>query len=500
MSASLRSIAVLVVLASGDALALPDLTPEVDSVQIATNQSVGSGDVVEGCAGATSGRTLLRFGVRFWNVGDQSLVIGAASCPDCTTHPNELCGDPRFICSPADGHGHPHYDRFARYQLYDADGTTLLAEGRKVSFCVRETSCPNGAPLVFTCANQGIQAGCFDHYVSTLGCQYIDVTGVPNVTSRALRLRVILDPDRGLPDANRANNVLDEPIPGCGDGVVRAGEQCDGGPCCSETCRIVAAGEVCRPAASACDVAEACDGRSAGCPADRGVPGCEPGHLPCLVRSCSGGACVEQPMPGFCVIDDACVPEGEPGPAACTACDPARAVDDWSPDFGSDPEGAVCGPGHLPCLVQRCTDAGCREEPVADACVIDESCVREGTISADGCGVCKSLRDARSWSPFFAPDATGLRCRCAAIVDETAACEDGPARRVRQRVHRITKLVRELEETGRARRLKAATRRLKIFTARVGCVAGSAYELRRQTLRYLRSRATASAGREGAGP
>src|SRR5262249_13181027 len=131
--------------AARPAAALPDLVPEVDQIQIMTDQSVGSGDVVEGCAGGTSGRTLLRFGVRFRNIGDESLVVGAANCPDCKTHPGVVCGDPRFICSPAQGHNHPHYDRFAKYDLLDMKGD-VVTHGAKVSFCVRESECPDGRP------------------------------------------------------------------------------------------------------------------------------------------------------------------------------------------------------------------------------------------------------------------------------------------------------------------------------------------------------------------
>jgi len=68
---------------------------------------------------------------------------------------------------------------------------------------------------------------------------------------------------------------------GCGDGIVDAGtgETCDQGPangtpssCCTDTCTLRLAGEICRPAAGPCDVAESCDGAGAACPADVGLP------------------------------------------------------------------------------------------------------------------------------------------------------------------------------------------------------------------------------------
>jgi hypothetical protein len=67
---------------------------------------------------------------------------------------------------------------------------------------------------------------------------------------------------------------------GCGDGLVDTdlGEACDQGiangtpeSCCTAT-TLRMPGEVCRPAAGPCDAAESCDGASAVCPADVGLP------------------------------------------------------------------------------------------------------------------------------------------------------------------------------------------------------------------------------------
>jgi hypothetical protein len=68
---------------------------------------------------------------------------------------------------------------------------------------------------------------------------------------------------------------------GCGDGIVDAvaGEACDQGAangtptsCCTATCTLRSAGDVCRGAVGVCDVAESCDGVGATCPVDVGLP------------------------------------------------------------------------------------------------------------------------------------------------------------------------------------------------------------------------------------
>jgi hypothetical protein len=78
--------------------------------------------------------------------------------------------------------------------------------GHKQGFCLRDTNC--AAPR-YTCTDQGITAGCADTYGSTLGCQYLDVTGVPagNYT-----LRVSMDPFGRVPELNENNNVATVPV------------------------------------------------------------------------------------------------------------------------------------------------------------------------------------------------------------------------------------------------------------------------------------------------
>ncbi|MBY0279103.1 hypothetical protein K2Z84_27535 [Candidatus Binatia bacterium] len=75
----------------------------------------------------------------------------------------------------------------------------------------------------------------------------------------------------GDADFGLARLLIDD----CGDGFLDAGEACDGGAgpsCCSSSCTIAPAGETCRAAADACDVAETCDGIVGECPADDVLP------------------------------------------------------------------------------------------------------------------------------------------------------------------------------------------------------------------------------------
>ena len=341
------------------ALALPDLMPEIYGVEIDTDQPADPGDVAEGCAGSTSGLTLLRFGLRTHNVGDEAEVIGDPGCPSpCSAFPNAICADPNFVCSPLSGHNHPHFASFGRYELLDMRGN-LVKLGAKRGFCLQDdSSCSTGT---FSCTYQGISPGCFDDYRPTLGCQYIDVTDVPGIGTRAFRLRATADPLQLLPDADRSNNVAEVVLPGCGDGVLQDGEECDPGvpgvgvccdadchpiPGCDSSCALRPAGSMCRPATGPCDVEEVCDGVSPACPADAGLPdgaACGSSSDLCVSNVCRAGACVAERAASGCLVGATCYQPGAVDPTnTCQRCDPRRSIDLWSPDHDPTPEGVVC--------------------------------------------------------------------------------------------------------------------------------------------------------------
>jgi hypothetical protein len=183
------------------AAGLPDMTPEIADVTFEPGTSVDSGDVAEGCAEAASGVDLLRFTTRVRNAGTADLSLGDPRCPaPCTAHPLEICGNSDYTCSPAEGHNHGHYTNYARYDLVDVSGQTVVV-GHKQGFCLLDSDCPVRR---YSCSNQGISAGCADVYHASLGCQYLDVTGVP---PGDYVLRVTIDPFGRIAELDETNNV-----------------------------------------------------------------------------------------------------------------------------------------------------------------------------------------------------------------------------------------------------------------------------------------------------
>lgn len=81
----------------------------------------------------------------------------------------------------------------------------------------------------------------------------------------------------------------------CGDSILDAGEDCDGGSCCDVDCKFTMAGTECRAAVNpSCDVAEVCDGSTASCPDDVLFECSDSDEIACTVPTCTeGGECIE---------------------------------------------------------------------------------------------------------------------------------------------------------------------------------------------------------------
>jgi hypothetical protein len=184
---------------------LPDLVVSADDFLLELDANVLPGDVAEGCAAATTGVDLLRFSTTTANVGSADLPIGDPMCPSCEDAPDAVCGNPDFHCSPADGHGHPHFTDYARYELFDPpDLVNPVRTGGKFGFCLRDTTCPAGVTPVYDCEVQGLTAGCEDLYARSLGCQYIDVTGL---APGDYVVRVTADPEDKIAEEDETNNA-----------------------------------------------------------------------------------------------------------------------------------------------------------------------------------------------------------------------------------------------------------------------------------------------------
>lgn len=189
------------------AQALPDLVPEVSDVHFDYFADVPEGDVVEGCASSTTGIDLLRLALTTRNDGPGDLTIGNPGCPNCFLNPGATCADPDFLCSPAGGHNHPHYQNFLRYELIDSRGEQVGLGGKR-SFCLAESGCLGPASR-HTCSNQGLAAGCWDIYPAYLGCQYIEISGV---RTGHYTLRVTVDPGAQIPELHESNNVIEQEV------------------------------------------------------------------------------------------------------------------------------------------------------------------------------------------------------------------------------------------------------------------------------------------------
>lgn len=182
----------------------PDLRPEVSNITIRENQTVASEDVAEGCAGATSRRTLLAFDHYVWNDGPVALNMGAPGCPDCSISPAPPCSNPIFQCSLAGGHNHGHITDFSSYTVTKRGSPDVVVRGHKEGFCLQDSICGTYpvTPNPGDCST--LSPGCADLYGSGLGCQYVDVT---SLRPGKYTLRVELNPTRTISEASFENNV-----------------------------------------------------------------------------------------------------------------------------------------------------------------------------------------------------------------------------------------------------------------------------------------------------
>ncbi len=156
--------------------------------------------IEEQCMTGYGMRELLRFTTHIENIGEQDFYIGVPPVFEGDAAGSDWEWDP---C-----HQHWHYEGYAEYILYDQEFNELPI-GFKNGFCVLDLNCSLGGGVAkYTCANQGISAGCGDIYGFGLDCQWIDITDVPNgIYTLVVRVNWDKSPDaNGVLETNYFNN------------------------------------------------------------------------------------------------------------------------------------------------------------------------------------------------------------------------------------------------------------------------------------------------------
>ena len=135
-----------------------------------TTMEVSESDcyINEGCLNGFGTREIVRFTTHIKNIGDLDYYIGQ---PASANDQFEF----------ADCHNHWHHKGYAKYDLFELDGT-YIPIGFKNGFCVMDLECSGGGTGQYGCSTMGISAGCGDIYSSGLSCQWIDVTSIDDGT------------------------------------------------------------------------------------------------------------------------------------------------------------------------------------------------------------------------------------------------------------------------------------------------------------------------------
>jgi len=266
-----------------------------------------------------------------------------------------------------------------------------------------------------TCVNTPDDANCADDGLFCNGAEFCDAVNDCASTGNPCEAGTV------------CNDVTDtcDPQAACGNGVVEAGEECDGGPCCADDCTFATAGSACDDG-DFCTTGDACDGAGA-CLAG-GPTDCSDG-VGCTVDTCdsANAACVHTPDDGFCdngtfcdgveICDPAndCTSPGDPCPAgtlcdeASDACEPIAGCGD-----GILQAGEACDDGNT--ADGDCCSADCQFEAVGSLCDDGQFCTT-GEV-CDGAGTCGGGQ------PLDCGD--GIACTDDACDEANATCVHTP--------------------------------------------------------------------------
>ena len=169
--------------------------------------------VDERCVRGTGVRKVIRFDTTIANIGTGDLSVGVPG-PDQPYWHYDDC------------HGHYHFEAYAGYDLFDVTNDVMLDIGAKTGFCVMdirvydELLAPDGC-AGYTCGDQGISMGCADVYSSSLQCQWIDITDVPDGQYDVI---VTVNPEGEIDELDLTNNTASVRVDLAGDTVTVVGE------------------------------------------------------------------------------------------------------------------------------------------------------------------------------------------------------------------------------------------------------------------------------------
>ncbi len=162
---------------------------------------------------------------------------------------------------------------------------------------------------------------------------------------------------RCLPGEAGCSEVCGEVSEGCGDGIVQAGEDCDGEVCCNPDCTLASSSTVCRVSAGTCDVAELCSGSATGCPSDAFASSatvCRASSGVCDTPEVCTGAASACPVDAFRPSTTTCRDSG----GDCDAAEACSGTAVACPTDASQPDGTACDDGNT-CTTDECHEGSC---------------------------------------------------------------------------------------------------------------------------------------------